>query len=381
MPSRLLHQRRGLQLERLKIPLAKPYVSREHYEAVRAVLDSGRFVQGNETRDFEKEFANFLGRKHAVAASSGTAALHLALLSTGIREEDEVITVSHTFIATIASIWYVRARPKLVDIDEQYYVMDVSNARALVSKKTRAIIPVHIFGHPVDMDPVRDLASENGLVIIEDAAQAHGTRYKGKPVGALGDVACFSFYPSKNLTVCGDGGMLVTDDDKIAEKARMLRDHGRIEKYSSEVVGYNYRISEIASAIGRVGLKFLAQWNEERRSIASQYGRTLSKIDGLLIPAQADWAYHVYHMYAIRSKRRDALLAWLAKHGVQTGIHYPIPCHLQPVFTKMERGGVHLRNTEAVAQELLSLPIYSGMTKEEVEYVVSKVREFHEMQR
>ena len=362
----------------MKIPLAKPYASDEDLEAVRRVMASGQYIHGSETKQFENEFASFIGTKYAVATSSGTAALHLALLSTGVGEADEVITVSHTFIATLDSIWYVRARPKLTDIDPRFYVMDTESLRTLINEKTRAIIPVHIFGHPVDMDPLCKLAEEHGLKVIEDAAQAHGSLYKNRPVGTLGDVACFSFYPSKNLTVCGDGGMLVTNDPETAQKARMLRDHGRTDKYSSEAVGYNYRLSEIASAIGRVGLKQLPQWNDERRSIASRYSKFLSADDQVITPAEADWAHHVYHVYAIRTKKRDKLASSLAQNGIQTGIHYPIPCHLQPVFKRLESSKVRLKNTEEIANELLSLPIFPGMSEEEVDQVAHKVREFHE---
>jgi dTDP-4-amino-4,6-dideoxygalactose transaminase len=365
-------------LATLKIPLARPYASEEDLEAIRRVMTSGQYIHGSETKQFESEFASFIGTKHAVATSSGTAALHLALLSTGVGENDEVITVSHTFIATIESIWYVRAKPKLIDIDPRYYVMDIEAVRTLINEKTRAIIPVHVFGHPVDMDPLRKLAEEHGLKLIEDAAQAHGSLYKDRPVGTLGDVACFSFYPSKNLTVCGDGGMLVTNDAGIAQKARMLRDHGRTQKYSSDEVGYNYRLSEIASAIGRVGLKQLPRWNIERRSIASHYSRLLSADDQVIPPAEAGWARHVYHVYAIRTKDRDKLALSLAQNGIQTGIHYPIPCHLQPVFKRLENSNLYLKNTEQVANELLSLPIFPGMSAEEVERVAHKVREFHE---
>jgi len=365
-------------LETVKIPLAKPYASEEVLTAVKDVFKSRQFIHGNETKLFEREFADFIGCKHAVGASSGTAALHLALLSSGIGERDEVITVSHTFIATLESIWYLRARVRLADIDERYYVMDTSYAGGLVTEKTRAIVPVHIFGHPVDMDPIRELAKEHGLVIVEDAAQAHGSKYKGRSIGTLGDVACFSFYPSKNLTVCGDGGMLVTDNDEIAGKARMLRDHGRTQKYASDVLGYNYRISEIASAVGRVGLKHLPDWNRERKLVASSYQRLLSACKQIVTPKAADWANHVYHVYAIRSPLRDELIRWLAKNGIQTGVHYPIPCHLQPVFGKMEDAKIKLDKTEQVAKELLSLPMYPGITEEDVAYVSSKIREFHE---
>lgn len=380
MPPRLLRTGGDLQLASLKIPLAKPYASEESVEAIRRVLKSGQYIHGNETKEFENDFASFIGTKHAVATNSGTAALHLALLSTGVGDGDEVITVAHTFIATLDSIWYVRARPRLTDIDGRHYVMNVAEAEALVNSKTRAILPVHLYGHPVDMDPLRNLAQRHGLKLIEDAAQAHGSRYKGRMAGTLGDVACFSFYPSKNLTVCGDGGILVTNNDEIAQKARILRDHGRTQKYYSETVGYNYRLSEIASAIGRVGLQHLSRWNDERRSIASRYEKLLANNDELVTPAEAEWAHHVYHVYAIRSKRRDKLAEYLAANGIQTGVHYPVPCHLQPVFKHLENDNLHLKFTEKTAEEILSLPIFPGMTTEEVEYVAAKVKEFHEQQ-
>jgi perosamine synthetase len=364
----------------MKIPLAKPFVSEEHMRVLKEVLDSGQFIQGRQTAEFEKEFAAFLGCKYAVAASSGTSALHLALLSSGVRKGDDVITVSHTFIATLESIWHVQAHPKVADIDERFYGMDPNHAKGLRTKKTRAIIPVHIFGHPVDMDPLRDIAERRGLMLIEDAAQAHGSMYKGRLVGTLSDVSCFSFYPSKNMTVCGDGGMLVTNNEEIAARTRMLRDHGRKEKYSSDLVGYNYRLSEISSAIGRVGLKHLVQWNDERRTVASIYNELLSDCKEIMIPRQAEWAHHVYYVYAIRAKHRDKLKDWLSNNGIQTGIHYPIPCHLQPVYARMEGKLVRLEKTERVAKELLSLPMYPGMTREEVDYVATKIKQFYDQQ-
>jgi len=365
-------------LETMKIPLAEPFASQDHLKAVKEVLESGQFVNGLQTKEFEKEFAKLVGCKNAIAVNSGTAALHLALLSAGIKRGDEVITVSHTFIATLESIWHVGGKPQVADIDDRYYTMDVTEARKLISDKTRAIIPVHIFGHPVDMDPLQELASEHNLVIIEDAAQAHGAQYKSRSVGTLGDIACFSFYPSKNLTVCGDGGMIVTQNDELAGRAKMLRDHGRKEKYASELVGYNYRISEIASAIGRVSLPNLSRWNEERRNIASRYEHALSGVGDLVLPKEADWARHVYHVYAIRHPHRDALAQWLSKNGIQTGKHYPVPCHLQPVFAKMEHKSVRLERTEAAANELLSLPMYPEMTGDEIDYVAGNVRKFIE---
>jgi len=220
---------------------------------------------------------------------------------------------------------------------------------------------------------LREMAQERDLAIIEDAAQAHGSRYKNRPVGTLGDVACFSFYPSKNLTVCGDGGMLVTNNEEIFEKARILRDHGRTEKYSSSEVGYNYRLSEIASTIGRVSLKYLHKWNDDRRAIAAIYAKNLP--NNVVVPTEAEWAHHVYHMFAIRSRSRDRLANHLAQNGVQTGIHYPIPCHLQPVYAKMEET-CRLEKTEQLAKEILSLPIFPGMTEEEVKYVAEQVRAF-----
>jgi dTDP-4-amino-4,6-dideoxygalactose transaminase len=374
MPTRILCDGRDIQLEKMRVPLSKPYATEEHSEAVKNVLQSGKFINGPEISEFEKGFSRFIGCRYAVATSSGTSALHLALLAVGIGQADEVVTVSQTFIATLNSIWYTGAKPKLADIDARYYVMDPSELRRLLSKRTRAILPVHLFGHPVDMDPLREMAHENDLAIIEDAAQAHGSRYKNRPVGTLGDVACFSFYPSKNLTVCGDGGMLVTNNEEIFEKARILRDHGRTEKYSSSEVGYNYRLSEIASALGRVSLKYLHKWNDDRRAIAAIYARNLP--DNVVVPTEAEWAHHVYHMFAVRSKSRDRLANHLAQNGVQTGIHYPIPCHLQPVYAKMEET-CRLEKTEQLAKEILSLPIFPGMTEEEVEYVAEQVRAFH----
>ena len=361
----------------MRIPLAKPFVCEEHIEAIKRVMHSGRFISGEETRAFEDEFAREIGTKYAVATSSGTAALHLALLACRIGEGDEVITASHTFIATVESIWHVGAKPRLADIDDSYYTIDPDSVERLVSKRARAIIPVHIYGHPADMDPLIELAERHNLTIIEDAAQAHGSQYKEKRVGTLGDVACFSFFPSKNLTVCGDGGMLVTNDEEISQKAKMLRDHGRKDKYSSVMVGYNYRLSEIASAIGRVSLRHLAEWNAKRRGIARRYTESLSDQNNIVTPQEATWAHHVYHVYAIRSPSRQPLREWLANNGIETGLHYPIPCHAQPVYRDLE-GDLTLPRTERICREVLSLPIHPEMADADIEYVTSKVRQFND---
>jgi len=377
MSSWLLCERGDLHLAKMRIPLAKPFVCEEHIEAIKKVMHSGRFISGEETRAFEDEFARAIGTKYAVATSSGTAALHLAVLACEIGEGDEVITASHTFIATVESIWHVGAKPRLAEVDESYYTIDPESVEKLISKKTRAIIPVHIYGHPADMDALVELAERNNLTIIEDAAQAHGSQYKERLVGTLGDVACFSFFPSKNLTVCGDGGILVTNDEDISQKAKMLRDHGRKDRYSSAMLGYNYRLSEIASAIGRVSLRHLADWNTKRREIARSYTEALSNESDIMTPQEATWAHHVYHVYAIRSPNRQSLREWLMNNGIETGLHYPIPCHAQPIYRDLE-GDVTLPRTERICREVLSLPIHPEMTDADVEYVTSSVRQFND---
>jgi dTDP-4-amino-4,6-dideoxygalactose transaminase len=270
----------------------------------------------------------------------------------------------------------VGAKPVFVDIEAKTCTVDTGKIREAVTKRTKAIMPVHLYGHPANMDPIMETAEENDLYVIEDACQAHGAEYKGKKVGGIGHVACFSFYPSKNMTVCGDGGAVVTNNEEIAETIRKLRDHGRRDKYVFELKGYNLRFNEIQAAIGIKQLEKLPEWNETRRSIARMYNQALKNL--VITPVEEPWAKHVYHVYVIRTKKRDKLGKFLGTHGISTIVHYPVPIHKQLAITSVLGAQPPLKNTEKFAEEVLSIPMYPGLTKREVKYVSDKIAEFFE---
>ncbi|MEM2339654.1 MAG: DegT/DnrJ/EryC1/StrS family aminotransferase [Nitrososphaerales archaeon] len=360
----------------LRIKLAEPLITNEEKEVILQVLSSKRFVMGEQNELFEKEFAKFLGVKHAIAVSSGTAALHLALLACGVKEGDEVITVSHTFVSTVAMILTCNAKPVLVDIDPKFYTIDPNEVKKAITNKTKAIMPVHIYGHPADLDPIIEIAEKHGLYVIEDAAQAHGSEYKGKKVGGIGDIGCFSFYPSKNMMVGGEGGMVVTNDDTLARDIRMLANHGRSTWDTHVKLGYNYRMGEINAAIGRIQLMKLTKMNEMRRRIAKLYSKELEGINELIKPIEAPWAYHVYHIYAIRCVNRDKLREWLANKGIETGIHYRLPVHLQPFYTSLQLPNYKLPITEEITKTILSIPMHPNLKDDDVNYVIENIKEF-----
>ena len=358
----------------MNIPLSKVYMDDDIKKAVLEVLDSGWYILREKVKEFEDKFAKFCDVKNAVCVSSGTAAIFLSLMALDIKAGDEVIVPSFSFIASAAPVIQVGARPVFVDVEAKTYAADPEKIREAVTERTKAIFPVHLFGHPANMDPILDIAKKNDLYVIEDACQAHGAVYKGHKVGGIGDVGCFSFYPSKNMTVCGDGGCVVTNDEEIAEKIRMLRDHGRREKYIFDALGYNFRFNEVQAAIGIKQLEKLPSWNEARRNVARMYNRAL---DGLVTtPAEEPWAKHVYHLYVIRTKKRDLLAEFLKQHGVQTLVHYPVPIHQQPAITGALGPQPTLRITEKIAEEVLSLPTYPSLAATEVEYISEKISEF-----
>jgi dTDP-4-amino-4,6-dideoxygalactose transaminase len=298
------------------------------------------------------------------------------LLALDIKHGDEVIVPSFSFISTATPIIEVGAKPVFVDIEPRTCTVDPEKIREAVTKRTKAIMPVHLYGHPADMEPILEIAEENDIYVIEDACQAHGAEYKGRRVGGIGHVACFSFYPSKNMTVCGDGGAVVTNNEEIAEMVRTLRDHGRRDKYVFELKGYNLRFNEIQAAIGIKQLEKLPEWNEARRNIAGMYNKAL---EGLVTtPVEEPWAKHVYHVYVIRTKKRDELREFLSRHGISTLVHYPVPIHMQPAITSVLGTQPALKNTEKSAKEVLSIPMYPGLTKREVEYVSDNITEFFE---
>lgn len=356
-----------------KIPLSKIYISSEIKRKVCDILDSGQYILAKECEAFEDEFAKFIGRKYAILTGSGTTAVYLTLLSLGVSKGDEIIVPSHTAFPTVEPILNIGAYPVFVDIDNTYTI-DPSKIEEKITKKTVGIIPVHIYGHPANMSIIMKIAKKKSLFILEDCCQAHGAKFENKYVGSFGDAGCFSFYPSKNMTVCGDGGIIVTDKSSINKRIRMLRDHGRISKYIHKLSGYNERFNEIQAAIGREQLKKLKSFNSRRREIAALYVDRLKTLP-IILPEEMKWAYHVYHLFVIRVENRDRLAEFLLKNGIGTGIHYPVPCHLQPAVKGKVRGG-RLPKTEAYCHEILSLPIHPMLSNKEVDYICEKTRNF-----
>ena len=341
--------------------------------AIRGVLESAQFVLGPAVTAFEREFAAYCSAAEAVAVNSGTSALHLALLAAGVGPGDEVITVPYTFVATVSAIVYVGATPVFVDIDPVYYTMDPAGLQRALTPRTRAIIPVHLYGHAADMDSIMAFARAHGLAVIEDACQAHGGEYKGRRCGSMGDIAAFSFYPAKNLGACGEGGAAVTSNPQYAETLRLLRSWGETTHYVHMLKGFNYRMDAIQGAILGVKLKHLERWTEARRSRARVYAHALAGAD-VVLPSERSDSRHVYHVYAVRVTSRDARRAELAARGIHTGVHYPIPVHLQPAFRDLGYQPGDFPVSEAVAAEVLSLPMFPELTDAEIETVVGALR-------
>jgi dTDP-4-amino-4,6-dideoxygalactose transaminase len=347
-------------------------IRQEVNEAIQGVLDSCQFTLGNEVEAFEQEFAAYSGASFGIGVNTGTSALHLALLAAGVGPGDEVITVPFTFVATVAAIRYTGATPVFVDIDPRSYTMDPAGLEVVITPRTKAILPVHLYGQPADMDPILAAARRHGLVVIEDAAQAHGADYKGRRVGSLGDLACFSFYPGKNLGACGEGGMVVTDNPDYTRTVRMLRDWGAERKYHHELLGYNYRMEGIQGAVLRVKLRHLEDWTEARRSAAAHYNQLFTGT-GVLTPEAMSWSRHVYHIYAVRSPDRAAWQAALQEKGIQTGIHYPFPIHLLPAHADLGYEEGAFPHSETAAREVLSLPMFPELTAAQREEVAAAV--------
>lgn len=346
--------------------------------AVVAVLRSGHYVLGEEVASFERSFAAYCGTRHAVAVNTGTSALHLSLLAAGIGRGDEVITTPFTFVATVAAILYVGARPVFVDIDPVTMTLDPALVEAAISPATKAIVPVHLYGQMADMEPLLVLADRHGLVVIEDACQAHGAEYHGHRAGSLGLAGCFSFYPGKNLGACGEGGMLVTNSEAVATAARCLRDWGQQERYHHVAKGFNYRMDAIQGAVLSVKLRHLESWTKLRRAHAEHYNRLLDGTNYIQLPEEVRGRRHVYHVYAVRSPDRDALQQVLAADGVQTGLHYPIPVHLQRAYADLgyRRGDFPI--AERTAREVVSLPIYPELSSAQIEMVAAAItRDIH----
>ena len=354
------------------IPLSRPPVDDEIKAAVVAAIDSRQYILGPQCREFEAELARYVGVRHCVLTSSATAGLWLTLRALGVKAGDEILVPSHTAFPTIEAICLAEATPVFADTDA-YYGLDAADAVAKATARTVGLLPVHLYGQPANLDAVRELAARLGVWLLEDCAQAHGAAWRGRKVGAFGRAGVFSFYPSKNLTVMGDGGAVVTDDDEIAARCRRLRDHGRISKDVHAEVGCNLRFNDIQAAVGRVLLRRLDTMNDRRRALAARYDSALAGLP-LALPTERPGARHVYHLYVVATPRRSELATFLTARGVQTGIHYPVPSHRQPAVERF--AGPDLPVTERLVEEILTLPISAGHTDAEIDEVAAAVRAF-----
>jgi dTDP-4-amino-4,6-dideoxygalactose transaminase len=347
-------------------------IKKEIDEAISNVLESTQFVLGNEVAAFENEFATYCNARYGIGVNSGTSALHLALLATGVGAGDEVITVPFTFVATVAAIGYTGAKPVFIDIEPDSFTIDVNQIEKAITKQTKAILPVHLYGQPADMDPILEIAQRYGLTVIEDAAQAHGAEYKGRRVGSIGDLGCFSFYPGKNLGAYGEGGMVVTNHENYAHTIKLLRDWGQERKYHHVLKGYNYRLEGIQGAILRVKLRYLESWTKARQSHAQQYDKQLAN-SGVQIPKVMPYSRHVYHIYAVRTTQRNDLQQQLQQQQIQTGIHYPVPVHLMPAYADLGYQVGDFPQSELAAKEVLSLPMYAELQESQCEQLTKTI--------
>ncbi len=340
-------------------------IKREIDAAIARVLDSAVFVMGREVLAFETAFAAYVGALYCIGVSNGTAAIQLAVMACGLGASDEVIVPANTFFATAEGVSAAGATPVFVDVDPDSYTIDPKRIEAAVTSRTRAIIPVHLYGQAADLDPIFEIAARHNLVVIEDAAQAHGALYKGRTVGSQGRAVCFSFYPGKNLGAYGEAGAVTTNDAEVARRIRLLRDHGSERKYHHEIVGYNFRLEEIQGAVLSVKLRHLDRWNELRREHAARYGELLAGSD-LVLPREMAYAYHVYHLYVVQTEARDQLRSTLNEAGIQTGIHYPIPVHLQPAYASLGYKAGDFPEAERQARRVLSLPMFPELSGEQM---------------
>jgi len=362
-------------------------IEHEVVPMVTEAMTNGAFIGGPQVLGFEKEFAEFCDSKYCDGLNSGTDALRFALMAVGVGPGDEVITVPNTFIATTEAISQVGAIPVFIDIDERTYNMDPKKLEDFLKKRfkpqasslkptPKAVIPVHLYGQPADMDPIMEIAQKNNITVIEDACQAHGALYNNRKAGSFGAVGCFSFYPGKNLGAYGEGGAVVTQDEEIANKIRVIRDHGQAKKYFHDMEGYNGRLDAIQAGVLRIKLRRLSDWNHSRRDNAAYYNELLSKVNGVTLPVEADFAHSVYHLYVILVDDREGLQQFLSDKGIGTGLHYPLPLHLQKAYAHLgyEEGSFPV--TESVAKRLISLPMFPELTREQIEYVVQCIKEF-----
>ncbi len=341
--------------------------------AVAKVFENAQFILGPAVAAFERDFATFCQTSEAIGVNSGTSALHLSLLAAGVGPGDEVITVPFTFVATVAAIEYAGAKPVLVDVEPEFLTMDPAKLEAAITPRTKAIIPVHLFGQPADMDPIMAIARKHHLVVIEDACQAHGSEYKGKRCGSIGQIGCFSFYPGKNLGAYGEGGAVVTNDPDVAKKIRLLRAWGEEVRYEHKYRAFNYRMDGVQGAILGVKLRHLEAWTEARRRNAAEYGRQLAETSATL-PRERQNVRHVYHLYVVRLQQRDSWRDRLTEAGVQTGVHYPIPVHLQPAYRDLGYSSGDFPVCEQASREVLSLPMFPELTAAQIGEVASALR-------
>ena len=355
------------------INIAKPIIGDEEIEAVTEVLKSGMLAQGPKVEEFQKAFAEYTESKYAVATSSGTTALHAALKAVDVQKGDEVITTPFTFAATSNSVLYSDATPVYCDIDPVTFNLDPSKIEEKITDKTKAILPVHLYGQPADMCPIMEIAEEHDLKVIEDAAQAHGSTYKGKKIGSIGDMGCFSFYPTKNMTT-GEGGMVTTNDEELDEKAGMIRAHGESKRYEQSLLGYNYRMTDIAASIGLVQLDNIDKFNRIRNENAAYLNDALSNVEGITTPEVAADRTHVFHQYTIRvSDKRDEFREYLTQNGIGTGVHYPIVLYKQPYYQKLGITG-NCPEAECAAKQVISLPVHPSLTHDELDTVACCVK-------
>ena len=361
-------------MSEIKVPIAKPIIGDEEIENVVEVLKSGMIAQGPKVEEFEERFAEWVGAEYGIAVNSGTAALHVALLSCGIGKGDEVITTPFTFIATGNSILYTGAKPVFADIDLKTYTINPESIEGLITENTKAILPVQLYGQSANMDRINEIAEKYGLTVIEDAAQAHGATCNGENVGNIGDMACFSFYPTKNMTT-SEGGIITTNDEDLADNARMFRAHGASIRYHHGEIGYNFRMTDISAAIGLAQLDKIDEFNDKRIENAAYLNEGLKNVDGIITPYCAYGSKHVYHQYTIRVEKgnRDDWVDIINDCGVGTGIHYPIPLYNQPIYKSLGLTG-HCPNAELAADNVISLPVHPSLTKEDLDLVIEAVK-------
>jgi len=350
-------------------------INTEVHEAIQQVIDKTAFAGGPFVNAFEEEFASYCKTEHAIGCSSGTSALWLALAALGVGPGDEVITAANTFIATAEAISFAGATPVFVDIEENTFNLDADLLEQAITPRTKAVIPVHLFGQMADMDPIMEIARRHNLFVIEDASQSHGAEYKGKRAGSIGDIGCFSFYPGKNLGAYGEAGGIVTNNAEWAAKMKMIRDHGQSKKYHHEIIGWNGRMDGIQGAILNVKLRHLETWTNGRRANAGHYQKYLADTPGVMLPQEADQARHVYHIYAIRTSNRDELMKKLSEKEIYCGIHYPIPLHLQTAYSDMGHKRGDFPVTEACADSYISLPMFAELTEEQIAFTAATIKQ------